>query len=82
MYDNANYFQDWSLQVFLLCYGMNISAVKIEMPTAIDIHVTSDTLSVELNDGRTICIPLGWYPRLEHANEQERKNWRFIGNGH
>jgi hypothetical protein len=61
---------------------MNILAVKIEMPFAVDVHMTEDTLSVELSDGRTISTPLGWYPRLEYATEQERNNWRFIGKGH
>jgi hypothetical protein len=34
-----------------------------------------------LNDGRSIAVPLGWFPRLEHASPHERKNWRLIGNG-
>lgn len=61
---------------------MNISAVKIEIPFAVDVHISEDTLSVELSDGRTISAPLGWYPRLEYASKQERANWRFIGKGH
>jgi hypothetical protein len=60
---------------------MPISAIKIEMPLAIDVSISEDTLSVELSDGRTISVPLGWFPRLEQANEQERKNWRLIGKG-
>jgi hypothetical protein len=60
---------------------MPISAIKIEMPFAIDVSISQDTLSVELSDGRTISVPLGWFPRLEHANEQKRKNWRLIGKG-
>jgi hypothetical protein len=51
------------------------------VPFAIDVHVTDDTLSVVCNDGRTITVPVGWYPRLEHASRQERMNWRLIGNG-
>jgi len=61
---------------------MPISAIEIEIPFAVDVHVTDDTLSVELSDGRTISIPLGWFPRLEQATEQEKKNWRLIGKGH
>ena len=61
---------------------MPISAIEIEIPFAVDVHVTEDTLSVELSDGRTISAPLGWFPRLERATEQERKNWRLIGKGH
>jgi len=60
---------------------MSISAVKIEIPYAVDVHITEDTLSVDFSDGRSISVPLGWYPRLEHASPEERKNWRLIGNG-
>ena len=41
--------------------------------------ITDDTLSVDLNDGRSISIPLSWYPRLNHATLSERSNWRWIG---
>ena len=60
---------------------MSISAVKMEIPYAVDVHITEDTLSVDLSDGRSIAVPLGWYPRLELATPKERKNWRLIGNG-
>jgi hypothetical protein len=60
---------------------MNISAVEIEIPYAVGLHVSEDTLSVDLSDGRTISVPLGWYPRLEHASPEEVANWRFIGKG-
>lgn len=43
------------------------------------VRVTDDTLAVDLNDGRTIAVPLAWYPRLWHGTAQERNNWRFIG---
>lgn len=52
-----------------------------QVPEAVDIRVSEDTLSVELSDGRTISVPLGWYPRLEHAKADERTNWRLIGKG-
>lgn len=41
--------------------------------------VTDDTLAVDLTDGRTISVPLAWYPRLLHGTPEERNNWRFIG---
>jgi len=41
--------------------------------------ITDDTLSVDLNDGRSISVPLSWYPRLNHATLRERSNWRWIG---
>jgi hypothetical protein len=60
---------------------MNILAVEIEIPYAVDVSTTEDTLTVDLSDGRTISVPLGWYPRLEHASPAERANWRLIGIG-
>jgi hypothetical protein len=61
---------------------MSISAVEIEIPRAEDVRVTEDTLTVDLSDGRTISVPLEWFPRLVHATPRERNNWRLIGNGH
>jgi hypothetical protein len=43
--------------------------------------MTKDTLSVDLSDGRTISVPLAWFPRLLHATPAEKKNWRLIGKG-
>lgn len=60
---------------------MNISAHEFESPRATSVRVTSDTLAVELTDGRTLSVPLGWYPRLVHATETERDAWRLIGGG-
>ena len=56
-------------------------AIELQIPDAIDVTVSDDTLSVELSDGRTISVPVDWYPRLTHATEQQRSNWRIIGRG-
>jgi len=61
---------------------MNISAIEIELPRAEDVIVTNDSLIVDLSDGRTISVPLEWFPRLLHATPEERSNWRLIGRGH
>lgn len=61
---------------------MSISAVEIEIPKAEDVRVTQDTLSVDLNDGRTISVPLEWFPRLVYATPAERNSWTLIGRGH
>jgi hypothetical protein len=61
---------------------MNTSAVEISVPVAESVTVTEDTLTVELSDGRSLSVPLGWFPRLVHATPAERKNWRLIGRGH
>jgi hypothetical protein len=47
-----------------------------------NVRVTRDTLSVDLSDGRTISVPLEWFPRLVYATPEERKNWGLIGRGH
>ena len=60
---------------------MNILAFDVERPLAVDVRTTEDTLTVDLSDGRTISVPLGWYPRLEHASPEERADWRLVGKG-
>ena len=60
---------------------MSTSTVEIEIPNAENVTVTADTLTVDLSDGRTISVPLGWFPRLVYATPQERENWRLIGKG-
>ncbi len=60
---------------------MSISVVNQQIPSAQDVKVTDDTLSVDLGDGRTISVPLAWFPRLVHATAEERNNWRLIGSG-
>ena len=47
-----------------------------------DVRVTDDTLSVDLFDGRTITVPITWYPRLLHATPEERANWHIAGAGY
>jgi hypothetical protein len=51
------------------------------LPTIQVVEITEDTLSVDLSDGRTISVPLAWYPRLLHGSVEERQNWRLIGKG-
>ena len=59
-----------------------LAAVEIQVPYAEDVTVTSDTLNVDLSDGRTISVPLAWFPRLLRSTQEERDNWRLIGGGH
>ena len=47
-----------------------------------DVHFTEDTLSVDLIDGRTIVVPLAWYPRLLYALPEQRENWEICGGGY
>ena len=47
----------------------------------VDVTFDAHTLSANLADGRTITVPLAWYPRLLNASEQERSNWELCGGG-
>jgi len=60
---------------------MSISTIDTGIPLALHVTVTQDTLTVDLNDGRTISAPLAWFPRLLCSTSAERRKWRFIGNG-
>jgi len=53
----------------------------LEVPKIKIIDITDDTLSVDLSDGRTISVPLAWYPRLLYGSVEERNSWRLIGGG-
>ena len=46
-----------------------------------DVRVSEDALAVDLLDGRTIIVPLAWYPRLLHATPAQRANWQVAGGG-
>jgi len=54
---------------------------EVRMASAQGVSITEDEIILELTDGRTISIPLVWYPRLYHGTDAERNNWRFIGDG-
>jgi hypothetical protein len=60
---------------------MTSSLTEIAVPAATNVVVTGDTLTVDLSDGRTLSVPLAWYPRLVHATQEERTSWRLIGRG-
>jgi len=60
---------------------MSPSTTEIAVPTATHVEVTDVALTVELVDGRSVSVPLHWYPRLAHATPDERGRWRFIGRG-
>lgn len=51
-------------------------------PLATDVRVNRDGLIVVLADGRSLSVPVSWYPRLQHATEEERASWRLLGNGY
>lgn len=51
-------------------------------PIASQVTVTDEKLVVDLADGRSLIVPLGWYPRLMHASTEERQNWHLLGDGY
>lgn len=47
-----------------------------------DVHCNEDVLHVDLEDGRSIIVPLAWYPRLLEANAEQRAKWEVCGGGY
>ena len=60
---------------------MTTLAIELRMASAQNVNVTDDALIVDLSDGRTVSVPLAWFPRLLHGTLKERKHWRLIGDG-
>ncbi len=60
---------------------MTTLAVELRMVSAQNIQVTDEALIVDLSDGRTVSVPLAWFPRLLHGSPAERNKWRLIGDG-
>lgn len=61
--------------------GTTSAAVTLNLPRVVNVSVTDDTLSVDLEDGRTVSVPIGWYPRLAHGTPAERANVQISGAG-
>jgi hypothetical protein len=60
-----------------------LSTLVLEMePVVAEVAVTDDELAVDLADGRSIQVPLAWYPRLFYASQSERRNRRLLGDGY
>jgi hypothetical protein len=60
---------------------MNSLATKQIEIRGTSVHVSDDALMVDLSDGRTVSVPLAWYPRLLHGTTAERGNHQLIGEG-
>jgi hypothetical protein len=60
---------------------MSTLAKPETIPEPVEVTVTDDTLSVDLADGRTISVPLGWFPRLRHGTPRERANFELGRDG-
>ena len=60
---------------------MSISGPELREAVAQDVTASDEALIVDLADGRTITVPLAWFPRLAHGTAAERANRRLIGGG-
>src|ERR1700691_6817068 len=60
---------------------MSTSGTELREALAQSVSVGDDALVVDLADGRTIAVPLAWFPRLAQGTATERANWRLIGGG-
>ena len=49
---------------------------------AVRVSVSDDTLTLDLEDGRTISAPIVWYPRLAYATPEERSHFEITGAGY
>lgn len=59
-----------------------MSTLAVELhPQAHNVKCTNVALIVELVDGRTISVPLVWFPRLSSASEEQLQNWELLGDG-
>jgi len=60
---------------------MGILALSADERVA-EVKFSDDSLSVTMKDGRTITVPLAWYPKLLHATPGQRLNWKIAGGGY
>ena len=60
---------------------MGTSGTELGDAVAQGVAASDEALIVDLADGRTITVPLAWFPRLAHGTPAERANWRLIGGG-
>ena len=60
---------------------MTTAAIDRASSCAIAVRISDDALGVSLADGREISVPLGWFPRLQHATAGERQDWRLLDCG-
>ena len=60
---------------------MDTLAIKVDERVK-TVHFTDTSISVDLMDGRSISIPLVWYPRLLNATPEQRGQWEICGGGY
>lgn len=60
---------------------MSISAPSADI-RILDVHLDAERLSVDLMDGRSVSVPIAWYPRLFTATPEQRSHWQIAGGGY
>ena len=60
---------------------MTTLKAELRVPDAVHATVTDAEIIVEMSDGRTVAVPIVWYPRLAHGTPEERGRWRLVGGG-
>ena len=58
-----------------------MSTSQPDSARARSVEFGADSLIVQLDDGRSLHVPLEWFPRLRDASAADRANWRLIGRG-
>ena len=51
-------------------------------PVVVDVRVDEHYLVINLADGRSLSVPVAWYPRLLNATPTERNHWQLLGDGY
>lgn len=62
--------------------GMPSAVETLKLYRIVNVEVTDDTLTVDIEDGRTLSVPIGWFPRLAHGTPGERANFQISGAGY
>ena len=62
--------------------GTSFAVAAPTLTRIVGVVITDDTLTVDLEDGRTISVPIGWYPRLAYGSHKERTNFEISGAGY
>ena len=62
--------------------GTPFAMVALAVPRVVNVATSDDTLSVDLDDGRTVSVPIGWYPRLAYGTPAERANFQVSSVGY
>jgi hypothetical protein len=70
-----------SIKVSFWRNGMSSSVIETQEARAQRVAVSEDALTIDLVDGRTIILPLMWYPRLWYGSQEERNRYEIIGDG-